>query len=43
LESTFDLSGPETVLLVAAGGDGSNLTWVLYPHIASPVTYPVVG
>jgi hypothetical protein len=42
LESSFDLSGPERVLLVAAGGAGSDLTWVLYPHIAAPVTYPVV-
>jgi len=40
-ESCFELTKPENVLIVAAGGAGSNLTWILYPHIAAAVTYPV--
>jgi hypothetical protein len=37
-ESSHYLPRPENILIVAAGGDGLNLSWVLYPHLASSVS-----
>lgn len=37
-ESSHYLPDPEGILIVAAGGAGLNLSWVLYPHLASAVS-----
>lgn len=45
-ESSVELSKPESLLLLSAGGDGSNLSWTMFPHLASAVSIevePLVG
>lgn len=37
----FNVSGPEHVLVVAAGGAGMAETWILFPHLAWAITRPV--
>lgn len=37
----FNVSHPEHVLIVAAGGAGMAETWILFPHLAWAVTRPV--
>ena len=39
--SSVELSKPESLLLLSAGGDGSNLSWTMFPHLASAVSIEV--
>jgi hypothetical protein len=33
-----DLAGPENILLVAAGGPGIAVSWLLFPHLSNPIS-----
>jgi hypothetical protein len=37
-ESGHYLPDPAGILIVAAGGPGLNLSWILYPHLASSIS-----
>jgi hypothetical protein len=37
-ESSHYLPNPDNILIVAAGGPGLHLSWILYPHLASAVS-----
>jgi hypothetical protein len=39
-ESSVELSKPESLLIVTAGGDGSNVSWTMFPHLASAISMP---
>ena len=41
-ERPVRIGKPEGILIVAAGGPGMSETWVLFPHLASAITEPVV-
>ena len=34
----LDLAGPENILLVAAGGPGIAVSWLLLPHLSNPIS-----
>jgi hypothetical protein len=34
----LDLAGPENILLVAAGGPGIAVSWLLMPHLSNPIS-----
>ncbi len=41
-ERPVRIGKPEGILIVAAGGPGMSETWVLFPHLATAITEPVV-
>jgi hypothetical protein len=40
-ESSHYLPRPEGILIAAAGGEGLNLSWVMYPHLASSISVKI--
>lgn len=40
-ESSVEISRPDNLLLFAAGGRGSHLSWAMFPHLASAVSVRV--
>lgn len=41
-DSRVDLAGPENVLVVAAGGPGIAVSWLLLPHLSNPISERIV-
>jgi hypothetical protein len=42
-EDRVDLSSPDNVLVVAAGGPGISVSWLLLPHLSNPVSQRIAG
>jgi hypothetical protein len=40
-ESSLAISAPDKLLLITAGGQGRQLSWAFFPHIASAVSMPI--